>query len=124
MIFHRFTFVFSFLGVFWITASEVDFLKMCEDSGRGLTFQYRQRRISNGAVTSSDATWKEGDGAYQLVIGNRNEGTPLLSYTNVYTPTHVDVIFPGRLIRRSTTITASIIGMVIAYSFGARRNRS
>jgi HAD superfamily hydrolase (TIGR01490 family) len=37
------------------------------------------------------------------------------------------VIFAQRskmLIRRSTTITAAIIGMVIAYSFGARRNRS
>jgi hypothetical protein len=103
MIFHRFIFVFCFLGALWITASEADFDKMCESSGRGLTFQYRQRRIMNGAVTSSDASWKEDGGHYQLVIGNRNEGTPLLSYTNVYTPTHVDVIFPGRLIRRSTT---------------------
>jgi hypothetical protein len=99
--------VFSFLGVFWITASEVDFLKMCEDSGRGLTFQYRQRTISNGAVTSTDASWKEGNGGYQFVIRTRNEGQPLLSDTDVYTPTHVDSIspgiFPGRVIRRPTT---------------------
>ena len=36
------------------------------------------------------------------------------------------VIFAQRskmLIRRSSTITAAVIGMVIAYSLGARRNR-
>jgi hypothetical protein len=108
MIFHRFTFVLCFLGALWITASEVDFLKMCEDSGRGLTFQYRQRTISNGAVTSTDASWKEGNGGYQFVIRKRNEGQPLLSDTDVYTPTHVDSIspgiFPGRVIRRPTTM--------------------
>ena len=107
MIFHRFTFVLCFLGALWITASEADFHKMCESSGRGLTFQYRQRRISNSAVTSSDATWKEGDGVYQFVLRTRNEGPPLLSDTDVYTPTHVDFIspsiFPGRVIRRPTT---------------------
>ena len=107
MIFHRFTFLFCFLGAFWITASEADFLKMCEASGRGLTFQYRQRRISNGAVTSTDASWKEGNGGYQFVIRTRNEGQPLLSDTDVYTPTHVDSISPGispgRVIRRPTT---------------------
>lgn len=108
IIFHRFTFVFCFLGAFWITASEADFLKMCEASGRGLTFQYRQRKISNGAVTSTDASWKEGIGGYQFVVRTRNEGQPLLSDTDVYTPDHVDSIspgiFPGRVIRRPTTM--------------------
>jgi len=36
------------------------------------------------------------------------------------------VIFAQRskmLIRRSSTITAAVIGMIIAYSLGARRNR-
>ena len=107
MIFHRVTFVFFLLGALWITASEADFLKMSEASGRGLTFQYRERSIRNGAVTSTDASWKEGNGGYQFVLRTRNEGQPLLSDTDVYTPTHVDSIspgiFPGRVIRRPTT---------------------
>lgn len=103
IIFHRFTFVFCFLGILWVTASEVDFHKMREASGRGLTFQYRQRHISGGAVTSSDASWKEGNGGYQFVISPRDESEPFLSNTDVYTPTHVDSIFPGILIRHPAT---------------------
>ncbi len=103
MIFHRFTFLFCFLGVFWITASEVDFLKMCEVSGRGLTFQYRERHIEGGAVTASDASWKESIGGYQFVISPRGESEPFLSNIDVYTPTHVDSIFPGILVRHPAT---------------------
>jgi hypothetical protein len=103
MIFHRFIFVFCFLGAFWITASEADFLKMCEASGRGLTFEYRERSIERGSVTTSDASWKEGNGGYQFVTSRRGESELLLRDINVYTPTHMDVISLGRLVRRPTT---------------------
>lgn len=95
--------MFFLLGALWITASEADFLKMCEASGRGLTFQYRERSIRNGAVTSTDASWKEGNGGYQFVTSQRGESELLLRNIDVYTPTHVDVISSGRLIRRPTT---------------------